>query len=123
VPLVGPVIVTLKNAARWILRGALSRVLGSQDEFNAAVANILFEFTRRASTPAPLELNPAAVDEAINRLSLSDNGSTRSEVLLLAREIQVLREQVRAAQLSAAENERLVSELVRRVSELEAKSK
>ena len=41
---------------------------------------------------------------------------------MLAREVRLLREQVRAAQLSAAESERLAAELLRRVAALEARA-
>ncbi len=121
VPLIGPFIVAAKHAARRLLRGLLSTTVGTQDEFNAAVANILFEFTRRAATPEPLTLNDDTLDEVMRRLSTTSDGRGQAEVLrLLVREIQLLREQVRAAQLSASENERQVSELVRRVSILES---
>jgi hypothetical protein len=119
-PLVGPLIVAVKGAARRMLRRVLNATMGTQEEFNAAVANILFEFTRRAATPTPLTLNEAASDEALRRLAASANGRERAEALiLLAREIQLLRDQVRAAQLSASQSERLASELLRRVSSLE----
>ncbi len=122
VPWVGPVIVAVKRAVRRALRGVLSATMGTQEEFNAAVANILFEFTRRAATPAPLTLNEAAVDEALRRLASFPDGREQAEALtLLAREIQLVREQVRAAQLSASQSERLASELLRRVAALEDK--
>jgi hypothetical protein len=116
------VIVAVKRAVRRALRGVLSATMGTQEEFNAAVANILFEFTRRAATPAPLTLNEAAVDEALRRLASFPDGREQAEALtLLAREIQLVREQVRAAQLSASQSERLASELLRRVAALEDK--
>lgn len=122
VPWVGPAIIAVKRAVRWVLRGVLSAAVGTQEEFNAAVANILFEFTRRAATPSPLTLHEAAVDEALHRLASLPDGREQAEALtLLAREIQLLQEQVRAAQLSASESERLASELLRRVAALEDK--
>jgi hypothetical protein len=122
VPLIGPLIVALKRAGRRMLRGALSASMGTQDEFNASVANILFEFTRRAASPAPLTLNEAAVDQVLNRLSAASGDREQVAALtMLAREMQLLREQVRAAQLSASASERLASELLRRVAALEAK--
>ncbi|MGB8648887.1 MAG: hypothetical protein WCF84_26860 [Anaerolineae bacterium] len=111
-PIIGPLVAAVKNAGRWALRGLLRATVGAQDEFNAAVAEILFEFTRRAASSAPLTLNDARLDEALRRLATG--GPATIEVLtLLAREIQVLQAQVRAAQLAASDNERAIAELRR----------
>jgi hypothetical protein len=109
------------NALRAVLRGMLSFALGSQDEYNAAVADVLLEFTRRAATRNPLLVDDAALDEALRLLSNgAPRDAQRDALNLIAREVQLLREQVRAAQLTASENERLTSELVRRVAALES---
>lgn len=123
VPLLGPLIVAVQRAVRGLLRRAVVPAMGTQAEFNAAVAEILFEFTRRAATSSPLTLNDSALDDALRLLSSSTDGREQTQALaLLAREIQLLREQVRAAQLSASESERVVSELLRRVAALEART-
>ncbi len=122
VPLVGPAVVLLVRTARRFLRGVSAIALGPQNEFNAAVAEILFEFTRRASTSEPLTLSEATFDEAVQRLASAATSREQSEALqIVVREVQLLREQVRAAQLSASESERQVSELLRRVAALEKK--
>ncbi|MGE5140477.1 MAG: hypothetical protein ACM3JD_13500 [Rudaea sp.] len=118
VPLVGPVIVLVERAARRVLRAASGGVLGSQSEFNAAVAEILFEFTRRAASPEPLALNPDALEQALALISRSDGEQARA-LSLLVRQVQLLEQQVRAAQLSAADGERKMAELSRRLAELE----
>ena len=118
VPLVGPVIVVLKRAARRVLRGSAGAALGSQAEFNAAVAEILFEFTRRAPGPKPLTLNPDGLEQALDLVSKTDGEQARA-LALLVRQVQLMAQEVRAAQLSAAESERQVAELSRRVAELE----
>ncbi len=117
VPIVGPLIVVSKRAARYILRGLLRASIGGQDDFNAAVAEILFEFTRRASSPEPLALNDGPLDHALRALEDKD-GACAGAVTLLAREIRLLQEQVRAAQLAAAENERALAELRRQIDAL-----
>jgi hypothetical protein len=114
-PLLGGLIVAMKGTARAGLRRALAWSIGTQAEFNAAVANILFEFTRRAASPAPLTLNESALDDAQRHAASTDPHEHAEAVELLAREIQLLGEQVRAAQLTASENERLVSELRREI--------
>lgn len=118
VPLVGPVIVLVKRAARRVLRAVSGGVLGSQSEFNAAVAEILFEFTRRASSDDPLTLNPAALNQALAMISKSDGEQARA-LSLLVRQVQLLEQQVRAAQLSAADGEHKIADLSRRLAELE----
>ncbi len=108
------------NAARAVLRGALSFAMGSQDEFNAAVSRVLLEFTRRAATRNPLTLHESAVDEALRLLETQAHSDAEREALkLLAQEVLLLREQVRAAQLTMAECEQLQSELLRRLAALE----
>ena len=120
VPLLGPLLVAAKRILRWALRSVLSATIGTQDEFNAAVANVLFEFTRRAATAAPLTTNDAAADQALRLLANGSSGdASRQALTLITREIQLLRDQVRAAQLSASESERAASELLRRVAALE----
>ncbi len=117
VPIVGPLIVLFKRAARSILRGLLRASLGGQDDFNAAVAEVLFEFTRRASSAEPLALNDAPLDDALR--AMEDKEANRGGVVtLLAREIRLLQTQVRAAQLTASENERALADLRRQVDAL-----
>jgi hypothetical protein len=104
-----------------VLRGALSVAMGTQDEFNAAVSRVLLEFSRRAATRNPLTTNDSALDEALQLLSTrADSDAERRALELVAQEVLLLREQVRAAQLSLAESERLQSELLRRLAALEA---
>lgn len=120
VPLVGGLLAVGLNAARAVLRGMLTLAMGTQDEFNAAVAQVLLEFTRRAATRNPLTPSDSALDEALRILSTRASTEAQANALkLVAREVQLLREQVRAAQLTATENERQASELLRRIAALE----
>lgn len=123
VPLIGPWIAGVKGLARRALRAAVGVAWGSQAEFNAAVAEILFEFTRRATlaqAPQPAETALMA------RLAAPPAGTDGREQALaaalqdLARQVDALRAGVQAANLSAAAAEQRLAELARELARLEA---
>ena len=116
-PLVGPLIAFAKNLLRRGLRWALPIAFGSQGEFNAAVANLLVEFTHRAALAPGDAPNAVKLDDVLKQLDVSN---PRDRALftafgMLAREIALLHESARAANLSAAEMERTLAELKREI--------
>ncbi len=119
-PLIAPLVVRGKTFARRVLRGSLRGAFGSQAEFNAAVAEILFEFTRRAAVAQNPPPTPA---NRVNSFEATCQPDSRDPVLGavlrdLMQEIAALRESTRAANLSAAEAERAVAELRRELEQL-----
>ncbi len=122
-PVVGPLVALAKNLFRRVLRWTLPIALGSQDEFNAAVANLLVEFTHRAALAPSKTPNAVKLEDILRQLDMSD---PRDRALLtafgmLTREIALLHESARAANLSAAEMERALAELRREVEESKSK--
>lgn len=118
VPLFGPIIVLAKNIARRVLRVGLSAAFGSQAEFNAAAAEILFEFTRRAALSQNLPDEEMRIAQLLERGAQSGQRDDRTALEEVVRELAVLRESVRAANLAAAEAESQVMELRRQVEKL-----
>lgn len=121
VPLFGPLIILAKNLARGVLRVALRGAFGSQGEFNAAVADILFEFTRRAALSQNPPRAEASLAPALEQLARSPALPDRAVMAALdatAQELAALRESVRAADLGAAEAERGMMELRRELEKL-----
>jgi hypothetical protein len=121
VPLLGPVIVLVKKLVRGVLRVSLRGAFGSQAEFNAAAADILFEFTRRAAipqNPAPSEMLFAQMLGQLARSGQADDPAVAASLERLVRELGALRESVRAANLAAAESEREIMQMRQEVEKL-----
>lgn len=119
VPLFGPLIALVKELARRVLRASLRGALGSQAEFNLAVADILFEFTRRAAVSNPIAAEPSSHPGLAEHLPPSKSDTrAAADLEAFSQELAALRESVRAANLGAAEAERQVSELHREVETL-----
>ncbi len=124
VPLFGPIIVLFKNIARRLLRRTAAAGLGTQAEFNSAVAHILFEFTRRATTAGPLALNGSAIEEAWLRVANAKPSSNQSAAMTeLLHDFKVLLDKVYAAQMSASQAEQDVAVLRREVARLQLELK
>lgn len=114
IPLLGPLIILGKNLARRVLRTGLSAGFGSQAEFNAAVGEILFEFTRRAALSQNLpDRRPGKTTRGVPRAPTGNEPDPAPPAGFDAftQELVALRESVRAANLSATEAERQVIQL------------
>jgi hypothetical protein len=121
VPLFGPLIILAKNLARRVLRLPLRGAFGSQAEFNAAAADILFEFTRRAAlsqNPPRAEMSLAPTLGPLARSGQADDRAVMAALGALTQELAALRESVRAANLGAAEAEHEVMQLRQEVEKL-----
>jgi hypothetical protein len=121
VPLFGPLIVLARNLARRVLQVALRGTFGSQLEFNAAVADILFEFTRRAAlsqNPPRAEMGLAPILRQLARPGQADDRAVMAALDALMQELEALRESVRGANLAAAEAERELMQLRQEVEKL-----
>lgn len=121
VPLFGPLIVFARNLARRALRLTLSGAFGSQAEFNAAAAEILFEFTRRAAVSQDLPPEEKQLVRALDRVARSgqaDYGAVLTALEGMVQELAVLRESTRAANLAAAGAEQQVMQLRQEVERL-----
>lgn len=118
VPLFGPLVILAKNLARRLLRAALSGAFGSQAEFNAAAAEILFEFTRRAALSQNLPQEEMRITQLLERDVQRGQRDGPAALEEIVRELAAVRESVRAANLAAAEAERQVMELRQQVDEL-----
>lgn len=119
-PVVGPLIAFAKNLLRRVLRWGLPFAIGSQDEFNAAVAEILVEFTHRAALAPGEPPGDVKLDGLLKQLDASNprDRALITAFAMLTREISLLREGVRAANLSAAEMESTIAELQRELEKL-----
>jgi hypothetical protein len=120
-PLFGPLIVLAKNLVRGVLRLALRGAFGSQGEFNAAAADILFEFTRRATLPQNSPRTEMRLAPILDPLARSGQAEDREAAAALGRfvqELEALRESIRAANLAAADTEREVMQLRQEVEKL-----